>query len=232
MDLTEPRASGDTSAARLYGQSLALRRLQLLDAPPQEAFDRLTRLVSRLLDVPLALLSMVEGDRQYLLSQVGLGEPWASAREMPLAHAFREPLGTGQGPLVVCDARAEDRAAPEGSSAQLGAVAYVAVPIFYAEQCAGALCAVDLKPREWSEAELAALDDVAALASAELERRGAALERDHALAALQASEEHIRLSFDAAAIGMVMVSLAPPSAGRSCASTTPSASSSAAPRRA
>ena len=90
----------------------------------------------------------------------------------------------------------------------------MAVPILYAEQCAGALCAVDLKPREWSEAELAALDDVAALASAELERRGAALERDHALAALHDSEEHIRLSFDAAAIGMVMVSLSPPSAGR------------------
>jgi hypothetical protein len=123
VDLTEPRAPGDASTVRPYGQSLALRRLQLLDAPPQEAFDRLTRLLARLLDVPLSLLSMIEGERQYLLSQVGLGEPWASAREMPLAHPFSERAGKVEDRLVVCDMRAEDRAARERSGAELGAVA-------------------------------------------------------------------------------------------------------------
>ena len=49
----------------------ALRRTSLLDSPPEEAFDRLTRLATAVLHVPVALVSLVDGDRQFFKSQCG-----------------------------------------------------------------------------------------------------------------------------------------------------------------
>ncbi len=66
----------------------ALRRTSLLDTPPEEAFDRLTRLATRVLRVPVALVSLVDGDRQFFKSCVGLKEPLASLRQTPLADSF------------------------------------------------------------------------------------------------------------------------------------------------
>ena len=61
----------------------ALRRTSLLDSPPEEAFDRLTRLATTLLRVPVALVSLVDGDRQFFKSSVGLPEPLASLGRPP-----------------------------------------------------------------------------------------------------------------------------------------------------
>ena len=49
-----------------------LHALNLLDTPPEEVFDRITRLVARVLDVPIALVSLVDTDRQWFKSRVGL----------------------------------------------------------------------------------------------------------------------------------------------------------------
>src|SRR5919108_2857095 len=65
----------------------ALHRTGLLDTPAEEAFDRLTRLAARLLGAPVALVSLVDEDRQFFKSAVGLPEPWASARSAPLSPA-------------------------------------------------------------------------------------------------------------------------------------------------
>src|SRR3954454_8796989 len=83
----------------------ALRAPALLDSQPEEAFDRLTRLATRALGVPVALVSLVGPDRQFFKSQTGLAEPWASARQTPLTHSFcQHVVATGE-PLVVSDAR-------------------------------------------------------------------------------------------------------------------------------
>ncbi|MEZ5480781.1 MAG: hypothetical protein R3E73_00990 [Porticoccaceae bacterium] len=50
----------------------ALRRLNILDTPPEERFDRLTRLAWRMFDVPIALVSLVDEDRQWFKSRAGL----------------------------------------------------------------------------------------------------------------------------------------------------------------
>ena len=65
-----------------------LRRLCLLDTPPEEALDRLGRLATRVLRAPVALVSLVDSDRQFFKSAVGLPEPWATLRETPLSHSF------------------------------------------------------------------------------------------------------------------------------------------------
>jgi len=56
------------NAARLE----ALRRTLLLDSPPEEVFDRLTQLATSVLHVPAALVSLVDGDRQFFKSATGL----------------------------------------------------------------------------------------------------------------------------------------------------------------
>src|SRR3954464_15206025 len=65
-----------------------LRRTALLDTPAEEAFDRLTRLATRVLHIPISIISLVDDDRQFFKSCLGLPEPWASDRETPLSHSF------------------------------------------------------------------------------------------------------------------------------------------------
>jgi hypothetical protein len=83
----------------------ALRQTALLDTPPEEGFDRLTRMAARLLGAPTSLISLVTDERQFFKSTIGLPEPWATRRSAPLSFSFCSTVaGTGE-PLVVEDAR-------------------------------------------------------------------------------------------------------------------------------
>ena len=83
----------------------ALDASALLDTPPAEAFDRLTRLVTRILNVPVALVTLVDRDRQFFKSCIGLPEPWMSGRETPLSHSFCQYTVMTREPLIITDAR-------------------------------------------------------------------------------------------------------------------------------
>src|SRR5690606_41942437 len=61
--------------ARLH----ALRQLNLLDTPPSEAFDRITRMASQLFNLPIAAVSLTDNDRQWFKSRVGV-EHWEIPR--------------------------------------------------------------------------------------------------------------------------------------------------------
>src|ERR671914_2989559 len=102
----------------------ALRTSGLLDTPSEEAFDRLTRLVTRLLDVPVALVTLVDGDRQFFKSCVGLPEPWAARRETPLSHSFCQYTVTTGEPLVIDDAREHPELRDNLGIPEIGIVAY------------------------------------------------------------------------------------------------------------
>ena len=65
-----------------------LRRSRLLDAPPEPAFDRLTRLASRLLAAPISLVTLIEEDRQFFLSCVGLPDSLTERRQTPLSYSI------------------------------------------------------------------------------------------------------------------------------------------------
>lgn len=62
---------------------LALQATGLLDAPPEENFDRLTGLQAGFCAVPVSLISLVGPDHQFFKSQVGLPAPYDTARETP-----------------------------------------------------------------------------------------------------------------------------------------------------
>ncbi|MCX4807664.1 SpoIIE family protein phosphatase [Streptomyces sp. NBC_01214] len=131
--------------------------------------DRFARLVSRLLHVPVAFVSLVEEERQILPGLFGLPEPWAGSRALPLSHSLcRYVVASGQ-PLVVPDARADDRLRSSPAIGDLGLIAYAGMPLTDADGLVlGSLCAIDHEPRTWGDGELADLEDLAAACSAEL----------------------------------------------------------------
>lgn len=144
----------------------------LLDGAPDEAFDRLARLASRVLRAPVAAVSLLDDHRQFFVSAVGLAEPWASRREVPLSHSFCRYALTSAGPMVIDDARRHPLLRGSPAIGELGAVAYVGVPLVTADAHAlGTLCVVDPRPRRWSHEEVEILRELGGSAVREIELR-------------------------------------------------------------
>jgi diguanylate cyclase (GGDEF)-like protein len=161
-------------AARLA----ALRDLELLDSGPDEVVDRYTRLATEFLGVPVSLVSLLDSDRQYFLSQQGLAGQWADDRQAPLSHSFCQYAVASKAPVVVEDARLDAVLAGNLAVRDLGIVAYAGVPLVLEDGSAvGALCAFDGRPRRWSERDLRVLEDLAAGLEALLDLRGALARR-------------------------------------------------------
>lgn len=159
---TDPVSAAQQRALRWVG----------LGASPDTGMDRFARLVSRVLHVPLAFVSLLEQDRQILPGLIGLPEPWAGSRELPLSHSLcRYVVASGQ-PLVVADARTDELLSTHPAVMDLGAVAYAGMPLTDADGLVlGSLCAIDHEPRTWGAGELSDLKDLAAACSAELRLR-------------------------------------------------------------
>ena len=155
------------------GRLTAVRDTLLIDTPPEEGFDRLTRLAARVLWVPVAFMVLVDEDRQFFKSAVGVPEPWNSAREAPLSHGYGAETVGGREPLVIRDARSDPRAAGHQLVTDFGMLAYAGVPLLNADgQPVGAFAVMDREPRDWTTEELDTLSDLAAAAKVELELRG------------------------------------------------------------
>lgn len=147
----------------------ALRASGLLDSPPAAGFDRVTRLVARLLGAPTALLSLVDKDRQFFKSAIGLGEPWASARQTPLSHSFCQWVVSGREMVSVSDAREHRLLRHNQALHDLGVVAYAGVPVQSLQGDAlGSLCAIDAQPRDWTAEDAATLRDLASVTEASI----------------------------------------------------------------
>jgi serine phosphatase RsbU (regulator of sigma subunit) len=149
----------------------AVRRLAI-ESRADPAFDRIAQLVERLVDVPVALVTVVGADRQHLAGQVGLPEPLAGRREMPLTHSFSRHVVEQARSLIVEDVRTEPRMRDNRSIAELGAVAFAGLPLTDSEGLVlGALTAMDREPRAWTRSEIALLTDLAEVCSSELRLR-------------------------------------------------------------
>lgn len=157
----------------------ALERAQLLDTPPEEAFDRLTRLASAVLDVPVALVTIVDGDRQFFKSGVGVPEPWASKRETPLSYSFCQHVAADGTPLAIEDARLHELVKDNHAITEFGARAYCGFPLRSPSgDVLGSVCVIDLKPRAWKSRELDVVRELAESATTEVALREATRETD------------------------------------------------------
>lgn len=152
-------------------------RLQALQATgplatgDEPALDRMTRLVCRSLNVPAAIISLVDDDRQVFKSAVGIPEPWAGWGETPLSHSIcRHAVQSGE-ELVLSDTRSVPELEGNAAVTELGMIAYAGIPLRAASgQVLGTLCAIDHQPRKWTVQELEILRDLAAVTQAEVQR--------------------------------------------------------------
>ena len=176
----------------------ALEETGLLDSAPGEAYDRVTRLATRLLKAPTSMVSLVAADRQFFKSQIGVAEPWAARRGSRLSHSLCKWVVAGREALVVPDVREHPALRGNLAAREMGVVAYAGVPLSSSDRPVGSLCAMDSTPHHWTDDELATLRDLARITEAiiTLERAGVgrtvratgpALGHDQAPALLEAS---------------------------------------------
>lgn len=148
----------------------ALRGLEVLDTPAEERFDRITRIAVALFDIPIALVSLVDQDRQWFKSQVGMNVSETSRELAFCAHAVYE-----RADIVVADTLLDDRFADNPLVLDEPRIRfYAGAPLILEDgHCVGTLCIMDSRPRDLSNIELAALHDLRNLTQEELQRKPA-----------------------------------------------------------
>jgi sigma-B regulation protein RsbU (phosphoserine phosphatase) len=147
----------------------AVRRYEILDTPPDGAFDRIAALAARLFDVPIAIVSVVDTDRIWFKSHHGLEGVSQIDREPGLcASAILH-----QEPWIVTDALNDPRTLANPLVAgELGLRFYAGAPLRTREGFGlGTLCVIDHEPRQVTDNETSILTDLAALVVDELELR-------------------------------------------------------------
>lgn len=154
-----------------------LRRTGLLDTSPEEVFDRLTRLATKILEVPVSFIALVDEDRDFYKSQCGFGEPLGSEREIS-GTTFCHYTIPSDRPLLIPDTRADPVYREVPTVKSLGIVAYAGIPLITSEGHAlGSFCAVDFVPRNWKETDVEVLTELAASTVREIELRMEVAER-------------------------------------------------------
>ncbi|HSP14363.1 MAG TPA: response regulator [Thermoanaerobaculia bacterium] len=139
----------------------ALAESKLLDTPPEEEFDRVTRLAAKLLGAPLGRLSIVDTDRQFFKSQVDLSPTTVRMRQTPLSNSICQWVVGGEEELVVGDAREHPVLRTNLAVRDDGAVAYAGVPFTVdGKTILGSFCVVDSKPHIWAPDQIASLRDL------------------------------------------------------------------------
>ena len=169
-------------------------RLAGLTATADPGMDRFARLVTRLLGVPVSMVSLLEADRQVFPGMVGMSGVWAARRETPLTHSFCQHVVADGEPLILNDTRTHPRTCASLAIPDLQVIAYAGMPLTDADgHVLGSLCAIDHQPRKWTADELRDLEDLTAACSMELRLRIASeliqRDRDHAGLLLRASVE-------------------------------------------
>jgi CheY-like chemotaxis protein len=146
-----------------------LRTLQqtgLLDTEPEERFDRYTRIATALFDVPIAMVSLVDRDRQWYKSRVG-----TDTRETGRDRAFCAHVILGDDVMQVPDALVDDRFADSPLVTGEPRIRfYAGAPLSLGDGSAvGTLCVIDHRARNLDEGQLRLLSDLAKLVERELQ---------------------------------------------------------------
>ncbi len=143
-----------------------LKRTGLLDSPADERFDRITRLARELFDVPIAAISLVDDERQWFLSRLGLDTCQTSRDVAFCAHTIHDDM------LVVEDAQQDPRFADNPLVTGSPHIRFYAGVTLNgpAGQPIGTLCLIDTRPRTFDGQQRLALTDLGSVAQAEVLR--------------------------------------------------------------
>ena len=149
----------------------AVRRYDILDTPPDGAFDRITRMAAGLFDVPIAIVSIVDEDRIWFKSHHGL-----DVAEIPRGPGLCASAIVENRPWVLTDAKYDPRSLANPLVAgEFGLRFYAGVPLHTRDGFnLGTLCVIDHEPRDVKQSEVEQLGELAAIVVDELELRLAA----------------------------------------------------------
>lgn len=141
-----------------------LRRLELLDTPPSEAFDRITRMAAQLFDLPIAAVSLTDSDRQWFKSKIGVAHDTIPRMRAPCA------MVADSGGLLVVPDLLQDDYFRDSPLAEGGIRFYAGAPLTTSEgYCLGAMCVLGTEPRQVTAAESQVLRDLAAMVMSQIE---------------------------------------------------------------
>ncbi|BES70146.1 EAL domain-containing protein [Marinobacter nanhaiticus D15-8W] len=141
-----------------------LRQLRILDTPPSESFDRITRTASKLFNLPLSAVSLSDADRQWFKSRVG-----TELTEVPRTKSPCSDISATSEVLVIEDFLAKDfyQDCPQ---AKLGMRFYAGAPLTTHDgYTLGTLCVLGPEPRKASDEELEGLVDLSHMVMAQIE---------------------------------------------------------------
>ena len=171
----------------------ALHSYGILDTPPEAAFERIARLASRMLGMPIAAVSFVDKDRQWFKARVGV-DIWETTREVSFcAHAIHDDKI-----MVVPDAKADPRFADNALvTGDPGVRFYAGAPLHTKDgHPLGTLCVLDRRPRRFTATQHQILADLAALVLDELALRLEISARQKAEADLRERHESLQISHE------------------------------------
>jgi diguanylate cyclase (GGDEF)-like protein len=143
-----------------------LKSLEVMDTQPEERFDRLTRMSKRLFGVPIALVSLVDENRQWFKSCVGL-----SVSETPRDISFCGHAILGNDIFVIPDAAKDERFADNPLVLNEPNIRFYAGCPLSSQNGSklGTLCIIDREPRNLTQEDLDTLKDLASMVERELE---------------------------------------------------------------
>jgi EAL domain-containing protein (putative c-di-GMP-specific phosphodiesterase class I)/GGDEF domain-containing protein len=142
----------------------ALQQLNLLDTPPSENFDRITRMASQIFNLPISAVSLTDRDRQWFKSRVGV-DHCSIPREKAPCGQVAETADV----LVISDFQ-QDACYADSVLGRSGIRFYAGAPLVTREgHGLGALCVLGTEPRSIAASEVAALKDLAAMVMAQIE---------------------------------------------------------------
>lgn len=178
-EATSPAVSGDPDQTlRDQTRLAAVISTGLLDTPPEEGFDRLTKLAAKLIGVPVTFITLVDEHRDYYKSAFGLEGKLSQNRELE-GRTFCHYAICSPAPLLIEDTLEHETFAAVPTVRSLGVRAYAGIPLVTDEGHAiGSFCAVDFVPRKWFPLDIDILIELAGSALREIKLRAAVAEAE------------------------------------------------------
>ncbi len=142
----------------------ALHQLNLLDTPPSESFDRVTRMAAKIFDLPIAAVSLTDRDRQWFKSRIGVDHSSIPREKAPCGEV------TDTGDLLIIPDLAADACYASSLLGQNGIRFYAGAPLTTRDgYVLGALCVLGTEARAVAADEVDALCDLAAMVMSQIE---------------------------------------------------------------
>nr|WP_280987312.1 GAF domain-containing protein [Fulvimarina endophytica] len=156
---------------------------------PEREFDRVTALVRRLLDVPVAYLTLAGNRRKTVDPEAGFEEAWSQMLEAPSNRALCERVTRSGEVVVIADMSWDGWVRAEPATGEMSVRAFIGVPLRLSSgNVIGSLCAMDTRVRDWSADDLSLMQDFSEIIMrevalrTEVERRKAAEEETRLVA--------------------------------------------------